>query len=274
MRFGSMPRDGGNLILSDEEKDELVAKEPSAEKWLRRYTGAREFLNGGMRWCLWLVEASPSELRAMPAVLKRIEATRQFRLNSKAASTRRFAETPAIFCQVAQPESDYLLLPRVSSERRPYMPIGFLSKNVVANDQVLTIEGATIFHFGILSSCMHMAWMRATCGRLKSDYRYSKDVVYNNFPWPTAPTEKQINKVEAAAWEVLKAREEHPSSKLAELYDPRTIPGRLLSAHHKLDRAVDDAYREDGGRRSWPSEPDRIAFLVELNGRVVETLQR
>src|ERR1039458_8151662 len=203
MRFGSMPRDGGNLIFTDLEAKEFLRMEPAAVKWFRPYTGAQEFLNGDMRWCLWLPGVPPSELHNLPKTLSRIDAVRKFRLESKAATTRKFAETPTLFCQIAQPETDYLLIPRVSSERRKYIPIGYMDQNVIANDQVLTITGATLFHFGVLCSEMHNAWMRYTCGRLKSDFRYSKYIVYNNFPWPDKLTEKQREAVEAGAQAVL-----------------------------------------------------------------------
>ena len=242
MRFGSMPRDGGNLILTDSEAKIFLATEPAAEKWLRPYTGAQEFLNGDMRWCLWLLGAPPSELHNMPQTLERIDATRKFRLESKAVTTRKFAETPTLFCQIAQPETDYLLIPRVSSERRKYIPIGFMNKSVIANDQVLTITSASLFHFGVLCSIMHNAWMRYTCGRLKSDFRYSKDIVYNNYPWPENPSEKQKQAIETAAQAVLDARAQFPGSTLADLYDPLTMPPALLKAHQTLDRAVDAAY--------------------------------
>ena len=260
MRFGSMPRDGGNLILTDSEAKIFLATEPAAEKWLRPYTGAQEFLNGDMRWCLWLLGAPPSELHNMPQTLERIDATRKFRLESKAVTTRKFAETPTLFCQIAQPETDYLLIPRVSSERRKYIPIGFMNKSVIANDQVLTITSASLFHFGVLCSIMHNAWMRYTCGRLKSDFRYSKDIVYNNYPWPENPSEKQKQAIETAAQAVLDARAQFPGSTLADLYDPLTMPPALLKAHQTLDRAVDAAY----GKTNFQTEAQRVAFLFEL----------
>ncbi len=259
MRFGSMPRDGGNLIFTDAEATEFLRVEPSAEKWLRHYTGAQEFLNGDMRWCLWLLDAPPSELRNLPQTLARIDAVRKFRLESRAATTRKFAETPTLFCQIAQPETDYLLIPRVSSERRKYIPIGYMNQSVIANDQVLTITGATLFHFGGLCSEMHNAWMRYTCGRLKSDFRYSKDIVYNNFPWPDNPSEAQQQKIEQAAQAVLDARAQFPDATLADLYDPLTMPPALVRAHQKLDAVVNAAY----GRKNFKNDAERVAFLFE-----------
>ncbi len=268
MRFGSMPRDGGHLIFTDAEKQEFLTAEPQAARWLRPYSGAQEFINGQMRWCLWLVEASPEELRRLPKVLERIALVQKFRFASKAATTRKFAQTPAIFCQIAQPDTDYLLIPRVSSERRAYIPIGFIHSEVIANDQVLTVENATRYHFGIISSELHMDWMRYTCGRIKSDYRYSKDIVYNNFPWPSAPTAAQIKEIEELAQAVLDARLQFPKSTLADLYDPLTMPPVLLKAHQTLDKAVDRAYR----REPFGNERQRIEYLFTLYQKLVTPL--
>jgi hypothetical protein len=192
MRFGSMPRDGGHLILNDQEKADLVAREPGAIPFIRTYVGAEELLNKGSRWCLWLTHAQPDQLRRLPKIMERVEAVRAFRLASRAAATRRFASTPALFCQIAQPDGDYLMVPSVSSERRQFIPMALMPATVIASNLVFTIESATPFHFGVLSSTMHMAWVRYTCGRLESRYRYSKDIVYNNFPWPDHPTDKQV----------------------------------------------------------------------------------
>jgi hypothetical protein len=268
MRFGSMPRDGGHLILSPEERRDLLASEPQIEPFIRRYTGAEEFLNGGERYCLWLVDASPSLLSDSPKTRRRISAVRAFRLASKAAATRKFAATPSVFCQIAQPETDYLLIPRVSSERRPVIPIGFVGKETIANDQVLTVAGAELFHFGVISSAMHMAWARYVCGRLESRYRYSKDVVYNNFPWPGSPSEAQKSRIEEASREVLDERGKFPAATLADLYDPLSMPPALLKAHQALDRAVDAAY----GRRSFSSDAERVAFLFEMYQKVTAPL--
>ena len=261
MRFGSMPRDGGNLILSLDEKKELLHAEPKAAPLVRRYTGAEEFLNGGERYCLWLVDASPELLKSLPKVRARCEAVRDFRLKSKAATTRKFAQTPSLFCQIAQPETDYLLVPRVSSERRNFVPIAFEKKNLIANDQVFTVSGATLYHFGVMNSSMHMAWVRSVCGRLKSDYRYSKDIVYNNFPWPETLSEKQRKAIEDGAKVILDVRATFSGTTLAELYDPLSMPSALVKAHQALDRVVDKAYVSDGGRASWSSDAERVAFL-------------
>jgi hypothetical protein len=273
MRFGSMPRDGGNLILSDDEYEELIAAEPDAKKWLRRYTGAKEFLNGGMRWCLWLINATPSDLKNLPGVLKRVDATRNFRLHSKAEATRKFAETPSLFCQIAQPETNYLLVPGVSSERRPKVPVGFFGPETIASNLVFVVPGATQFNFGVISSEMHMAWMKTVCGRLKSDYRYSKDLVYNNFPWPIDVTDKQKLAIERASQGVLDARAMFPDEKLANLYNPLIMPAELVKAHRALDQAVDAAYVPCGGKKKWRSDAERVAFLFSLYQQIVDVDQ-
>lgn len=260
MKFGSMPRDGGHFILTAEEMKDFLKIEPAAKKWIRPYTGAQEFINGYTRYCLWLVGISPTELKALPKVMGRVESVKKFRLESSAAATRRFAETPTVFCQIAQPKTDYLLIPRVSSERRKYIPIGQMSAATIANDQVLTVADAKLFHFGILTSAMHMAWVKTLCGRLKSDFRYSKDIVYNNFPWPENPSDKQIKAIENAAQKVIDVRAEFPESSLADLYDPLTMPPKLVKAHNELDRAVDLAYRP----YPFPNDAKRMECLFEL----------
>ena len=241
IRFGSMPRDGGGFILSSEEKDELIKKEPLAGKWIRPYVGAYEFINNKSRWCLWMVGANPHELKQCPTVMRRVESVRNFRANSVAAGTRKFADTPTLFCQIAQPDTDYIIVPKVSSERRRYIPMGFMTPGVIASDLVFLIPDATLYHFGILESNVHMAWTRAVCGRMKSDYRYSKDIVYNNFPWPT-PTEAQKAKIEQTAQAILDARALYPESSLADLYDEVTMPPELRKAHQANDKAVMQAY--------------------------------
>lgn len=258
MKFGSMPRDGGNLILSADQKVKMIQESPAAEKYLRRYVGSDEFLNSVERWCLWLVDAKPAELREVPAIIDRVRRTQAFRLASKAEATRRFAAVPTLFCQIAQPKTQYLLVPGVSSERRKYIPVGFMEPSTIASNLVFVVPEATLFHFGVVSSAMHMAWVRYTCGRLESRYRYSKDIVYNNFPWPE-PTNKQREAIEAAAQAVLDARAAHLKATLADLYDPLTMPPNLVKAHQALDRAVDAAY----GKKNFKTEAERVAFLFE-----------
>ncbi|MGH8747501.1 MAG: class I SAM-dependent DNA methyltransferase [Burkholderiales bacterium] len=268
MRFGSMPRDGGHLVLDDKERLALLAEEPSAKDLVRPYVGADELLNKGSRWCLWLVDAKPDRLRRLPRVMERIDAVRRFRLASKAAATRRFATTPSLFCQIAQPRTGYLMVPSVSSERRQFIPMAVMPPTVIASNLVFTIEGATLLHLGILASTMHMAWVRYTCGRLKSDYRYSKDIVYNNFPWPACLSESQSKAIENAAQAVLDTRERYSDSSLADLYDPLAMPADLLKAHQTVDRAVDTGY----GRRSFTSDAERVAFLFAVYHRYTSLL--
>ncbi|MFZ4725245.1 MAG: DNA methyltransferase [Paludibacter sp.] len=260
MSFGSMPRDGGHFIFTKDEVDIYIKENPVAAKWIRPYTGAQEFINGYVRYCLWLTDISPNELKQLPAVLDRVEKVKSFRLSSKAASTRKFANTPTLFCQIAQPKSDFLLIPRVSSERRNFIPIGYINRETIANDQVLTVPDTTLYHFGILTSTMHMAWVKTLCGRLKSDYRYSKDIVYNNYPWPENPTEKQITAIEEKTQKVLETRLQFSDCTLADLYDPLTMPPTLLKAHNELDKAVDLAYRP----QPFTSEANRMVYLFEL----------
>lgn len=255
---GSQPTDGGNLLLSDSEKQELLKSEPQAEKWLRPFLGADEFINNIPRWCLWLKGISPSELRAMPQVMRRVESVKSMRLASPKASTVKLANTPSLFSEIRQPDHPYLLLPSVSSENRQFIPIGYFESSVIASNLVFTIPNATLYHFGILTSTMHNAWMRTVCGRLESRYRYSASIVYNNFPWPES-TDTQRKTIETAAQAVLDARARFPDSTLADLYDPLAMPPELVRAHQNLDRAVDAAY----GKKNFASEAERVAFLFE-----------
>lgn len=266
MRFGSMPRDGGGFVLNEEEKRDLIEKEPISQKWVHSYIGADEFINNKKRYCLWLVNAAPNELRSCKEVLRRVEAVRTFRANSKAASTRKFAETPTLFCQIAQPDTDYIIIPGVSSEKRRYVPIGFIDKDTIASNLVQIIPDATLYHFGVLTSNVHMAWMRAVCGRLKSDYRYSKDIVYNNFPWPT-PTDEQKAKIEQTAQAILDARALYPDSSLADLYDETTMPPELRKAHQNNDKAVMRAYGFD---IKTTTEATCVAELMKLYQALTE----
>jgi len=240
MRKVNQPTDGGNLIIESCDYEDFVAKEPEAKKYIKRLIGAREFINNIPRYCLWLKNISPTELRQMPLVVKRIEAVREMRLSSRDAGTRKLADTPHLFRETVNPESS-VVVPRVSSERRRYIPMGFIGKDIIVTDAILLIPDATLYHLGILESNVHMAWMRVVCGRLKSDYRYSKDVVYNNFPWPT-PTDEQKAKIEQTAQAILDARALYPDSSLADLYDELTMPVELRRAHQDNDRAVMAAY--------------------------------
>ncbi|MEK7723176.1 MAG: type IIL restriction-modification enzyme MmeI, partial [Acidobacteriota bacterium] len=259
MSFGNMPLDGGNLLLTVAEKNELLKNTPQATKFLKKVIGSHEYINNEERWCLWLIDASPTELKQMPEVLKRIDSVKKFRESSIAPSTRKFALTPALFRDRNLPEM-YIVIPGVSSERRTYIPMGLLQNDVIPTNLVHMVPNGNLYHFGILTSLMHMAWVKNVCGRLKSDYRYSKDIVYNNYPFPENPTEKQIKAIETAAQRVLDARLEFPNSSLADLYDPLTMPPALVKAHNDLDKSVDLAYRP----QPFTSEANRMVFLFEL----------
>jgi type I restriction-modification system DNA methylase subunit len=260
MRFGSMPRDGGHFILTETEKNAFLIIEPKAQKWIRPYTGAQEFINGYTRYCLWLPDIPPSELRQLPQVLKRVEKVKEFRLASKAAATRKFASIPTLFCQIAQPKTDYLAIPEVSSEKRKYIPIAFLNSDIIASNTLRLIPNATPYLFGILTSSIHMTWVKYTCGRLKSDFRYSKDIVYNNYPFPQNVTEAQKQKVTDCAHKVLEIRKLYPESSLADLYDALAMPPDLVKAHQALDKAVDLCYRP----QPFGNELSRIEYLFWL----------
>lgn len=241
MVYGNKPTDGGFLFLTPEERDELLKRKPGTEKFIRQIYGATEYINNKARYCLWLVGASPSELRKSPFIMERVEQVKQFRLSSTKAATRKSADTPTLFQEIRHPDSAYIIIPRHSSETRRYIPFGFVQPQIVVNDAVQIIPDAKIYHFGIMMSNVHMAWTRAVCGRIKSDYRYSKDVVYNNFPWPT-PTDAQKARIEQTAQTILDARNLYPDSSLADLYDELTMPPELRKAHQDNDRAVMAAY--------------------------------
>ncbi len=256
--FGSMANDGGNLLLDDSEKDAILKECPQAEKWIKPFLGADEFINNRCRWCLWLVDCPPSELRLLPPILARIEAVKEIRNASSRPATKELALTPALFGEIRQPKSTYLLVPRHSSERRSIIPIGFLSPDVIVGDANLCILNAGLYHFGVMTSSMHMAWVKYVCGRIKSDYRYTNGIVYNNFPWPALQANNHAL-LEACAQAVLDARAAHPNASLADLYDPLTMPANLLKAHQALDKAVDAAY----GYKGANTDAARVAFLFE-----------
>ena len=239
--IGNKPIDGGNYLFTRDEMLEFIQIEPKSEQYFKPWYGSVEFIHQQPRYCLWLGNCSPAELRQMPHCMKRIEAVRDTRLASTSAGTRKLADRPTRFHVENMPKGNYIIVPSVSSEKRRYIPMGFMSPDVLASNLVLLIPEATLYHFGILESNVHMAWMRAVCGRLKSDYRYSKDVVYNNFPWPT-PTDEQRAKIEQTAQQILDARAKYPDSSLADLYDELTMPVELRRAHQQNDRAVMAAY--------------------------------
>ena len=257
---GSQPT--GNLFVTLEERSNLIASYPDVLPYVRKFLGAMEFINGQERYCLWLKEANPSVIRKCPIILERIEEVRNERLKSTKAATRKWAESPTLFTEDRQPNADYILVPRHSSEKRVYIPMGFISKNVICGDANLLIPNATTYDFGILTSVLHMAWMRVICGRIKSDYRYSADIVYNNFPWPEA-TEEQKQRISNLAQRVLDARASHPDWSLADLYHPDFMPQDLRRAHKELDKAVLKLY----GLKSDIDEMDIVRHLLELYKR-------
>lgn len=259
--IGCQPIDDGNYLFTREEMIEFLNKEPNAKIYFKPWYGAQEFINRKPRYCLWLGECSPRLLKQMPECLKRVSAVREFRLNSRRSSTRKCADTPTRFGCENTPRGTYILVPKVSSERRRYVPMGFMTPDALCSDLVFIISGAGLYHFGVLTSNAHMAWMRTVCGRLKSDYRYSKDIVYNNFPWPT-PTDAQKAKIEQTAQAILDARELYPDCSLADLYDEVTMPPELRKAHQQNDKAVMDAYGFVVGTPERTSESDCVAALM------------
>ncbi len=284
---GNEATDDGNLILNDTQLESLLAVEPNAKKWIRKFLGGENFLNDGNRWCLWLKDIDPQELRSMPSVMEKIEAVRKFRSASPKTATVEKARQPWLFGEIRQPiNSNVIVVPKVSSERREYLPIGFEPASTILNNTLQFIPNGSLFHFGVLQSQMHAAWMRATCGRLESRYQYSINIVYNNFPWPdlqknmknqaVSGVNSAYTAIENAAKAVLDERAkfqagDKPAS-LADLYDPLTMPPALLKAHQKLDTAVDKAYEASGGKKSYKSDAERVAFLFELYQKLTSLL--
>src|SRR5690606_31605577 len=272
MSWGNKPTDGGHFILSPEERSALLEKEPAAAKFIRRYMSGGDFINGLERYCLWLPDATPQELKALPEVMKRVDAVRQSRLASKAATTREYAKYPTRFRQIAQPDSDYLAIPEVSSERRAYIPIAFLGREVICSNKIQFVPEASLYHFGVLISAMHMAWVRSVCGRLKSDLSYSNTIVYNNFPWPDLPPPQPPppNRGGGQGDRYREALEAAP-------HDALTMPPALVKAHAALARAVDAAYlaAEKASGRKAPklgTDAERVAFLFERYQALVSLL--
>lgn len=258
---GSIPYDDGNLLLTKEEAEQTLKKDNSLQPYIRKYGGSNELINNEWRYCIWLKDVSPQVIRNSSFLTDRVEKVKTFRTNGKGQSVRSKASTPALFGDIRQPSGkNFLLIPRHSSERRKYIPIGFISQEVILADSAYGLPEATLFHFGVITSAMHMAWVHHTCGRLESRFRYSKEIVYNNFPWPENPTEKQKEVIEKAAQGVLDVRMQFPDSSLADLYDPNTMPPALVKVHQALDKAVDLCYRA----QPFPNETKRIEFLFEL----------
>ena len=266
--FGNMPNDGGNFLISEEEKSFFEKNNLIQSKFLKPLVSGHEFLNGGMKWCIWLAEALPSEIRASEELQKRISNVKELRSKSSREATRKLALTPTLFGEIRQPKNNYIFIPLTSSENRSVIPMGFFEPDFIANNTGSVIANASLFHFGILQSKMHMTWVSHVCGRLKSDYRYSNEIVYNNYPWPENPSAKHIANIEKAAQEVLDAREKFPQSSLADVYDPLTMPPVLLKAHQNLDKAVDAAYSS----KNFKTETERMEFLFGLYGELVKDL--
>ncbi len=264
--IGNKPIDGGYYLFTAVEKDAFIQVEPQSEKWFRAWYGAQEFIDNKPRYCLWLKHCPPNELRKMPECMKRIEAVRQVRLSSKSEGTRKLADTPTKFHVENFPEGHYIVIPEVSSERRRYVPMGYMDDNVLCSNKLRLMPNATLYHFGILESNVHMAWMRVVCGRLKSDYDYSIKIVYNNFPWPT-PTEAQRTKIEQTAQGILDARALYPDCSLADLYDEVAMPPELRKAHQENDRAVMQAYGFD---IKTTTEASCVAALMKMYQELTE----
>lgn len=257
---GSMPNDGGYYLFTQNEYEEFVKEEPLSKKYFRRFIGGREYLNNIKRYCLWLKDASPKELKKMPKVLDRVEIVKRIRLESKREATRKTASFPLLFGEDRHVEHDYLALPEVSTQRRNYLPVGYFSYEVIASNKVYMVPDANKYFFGFFSSSMFMTWIKHISGRLKSDYSISTGIVYNNFIFPNNKSAQQEEKVEKAAQLVLDLRKEFPDSSLADLYDPIAMPPKLVKAHQALDKAVDKCYR----KAPFKNERERIEFLFEL----------
>lgn len=277
MNYGSMAIDKkksesglGNLILDSKSRKLILNQAPAMAPYVRRFMGSQEFINSKKRWCLWLVDAPPEVIKKSPAVMERLKRVREFRKGSNRPQTQKLATKPGIFGEIRQSKTAYLLVPKVSSETRQYLPVGFVKSHVIANGSALIVPKAKHFHLGVLSSAMHMAWLRHVGGRMKSDYQMSARLVYNNFPWPQGLNnkQKQVEKVELAAKAVLEARAASPNSTLADLYNPLTMPEKLIKAHAQLDRAVDACYRP----QKFDNELARIEFLFNLYTEIVTPL--
>lgn len=274
MVYGNKPADGGNLIIEADEYQDFVSRDPNSQKFIRPFLGAVEYLHGKKRYCIWLKNVSPSEIARSSLVVERVKKCKESRESSIAAGIRKFAETPALFAQITQPTGvNYIIVPRVSSERRRYVPMGFLDSGTIVSDAVQIVPEATLYEFGILTSNVHMAWMRAVCGRLKSDYRYSKDVVYNNFPWPKL-NDQQKAKIEHTAQAILDARALYPESCMAELYDEVLMPPELRKAHQDNDKAVMQAYGFTKDHPAYSSESACVAELMKMYQQKVQELEQ
>ncbi len=266
MMYGSKPTDGGHFLFTDEEKQQFLAAEPAAKKYVKPFLSTKEYLNGRKRWVLWLVGADPTDVSRLPFVKQRIQAVAAFRKASKAKTTREYPY-PTLFRQVTQPKTNFILIPGHTSERRDYIPFGFFSKNDIVGNSCFALPTTTVVHFCVIQSAMHMAWVKAVCGRLESRFRYSKDIVYNNFPWPEM-SDKQTLKLEGLGNAILVARALYPNATPADLYDPTSMPAELRNAHRALDRAVDRRYRKE----AFTSDRDRVEHLFDMYERLTAPL--
>ncbi|MFV5702799.1 class I SAM-dependent DNA methyltransferase [Flavobacterium sp. XS2P12] len=258
--FGNMPNDGGNFFIKENEYENLKTLEPKSLEYIKPFLGAQEFLNGQKKFCYWFVDVNPSDWKLMPIAYAKVKEVEKLRSNSSREATRKLAIFPSLFAEIRQPKDNFILIPRHSSENRKYIPLGYFDRNNIAGDTCATVPHATLYHFGVIQSLMHLSWIKTTCGRIKSDYRYSNEIVYNNYPWPENPSEKQIKNIEEKAQKVLDVRASFPTSSLADLYSSLTMPPALVKAHNELDKAVDASY----SKQTFTSEAKRMEFLFEL----------
>ena len=265
LTMGSMPNDGGHLLLNEEKRQAMIKSNPLTEKYIKQIKGAEEFINNKKLYCLWLVGVSPSEIKKMPEILQRVEAVRITRQKSKREATKKLADIPMLFAEIRQPKGNYIAIPKVSSEKRKYIPMSYETPDIIAKDQLFVVPDADLFYFGVLTSNVHNAWMRAVCGRLEMRYNYSNTIVYNNFPWPT-PTDEQKAKIEQTAQAILDARALYPDCSLADLYDQTLMPKELRAAHQENDKAVMASY---GFNYKTMSESECVAKLFELYEELV-----
>ena len=258
--FGNMPNDGGNFFINENDIEEIKSIEPKSIEYIKSFIGAQEFLNGQEKYCYWFENVNPKDWGLMPLAIQKVKAVEKLRASSSREATRKLALYPSLFGEIRQPKTKYILIPRHSSENRKYIPFGYLSPDNIVGDTCLSVDNVTLYHFGVLQSSLHMSWVNVVCGRLESRYRYSNEIVYNNYPWPENPSEKQIKTIEEKAQNVLDVRASFPNSSLADLYNPLTMPPALVKAHNELDKAVDAAY----SKQAFTSEAKRMEFLFEL----------
>jgi hypothetical protein len=268
MMFGNMPNDDGHFLLTDDEKKTLISAQPTVKEFIRPFLSAKEYLHGENRWCLWMKDVSPKMIRELDPVRERVSKVKKYREESKREATRKLAKYPYLFGEIRQPSSAYVLIPCHSSENRKYIPLSYYTPKYIVGNSCVFVPNASYYHFGVISSTIHMSWVRQVCGRLESRYRYSIKLVYNNYPWPENPKPKQRKAVEEASKTVLDVRKEFPNSTLADLYDPMSMPPKLVKAHAELDRAVDLCYRS----QPFTSERQRVEYLFWLYEKLTAPL--